>query len=205
MKKENDLYILTEEEMLNLANDFNMQEWKAQIQISNERAEKEIAIDAIGKIQLPSYFSVIPAEIRYDRQLSWFDKVLFSEIVALTTVKQYCYATNNWFSKVFGVSDVTITRSIKNLSSNGYIYIDIDKKEGNVRKIWSLLLSKKTPTPIRKNEYTPIRKNDETRAQVKNSLKAVKQVYSNKSNSQRQTNKPDVKIDWLEEYIKNQD
>lgn len=205
MRKENGNYIFSEEEMLNLSNEMSMQEWKAQIQIQNERVQKEVAIDAIGKIQLPSYFSVIPAEIRYDRKLSWFDKVLFSEIVALTTVKQYCYATNNWFSKVFGVSDVTITRSIKNLSSNGYIYIDIDKKEGNVRKIWSLLLSKKTPTPIRKNEYTPIRKNDETRAQVKNSLKAVKQVYSNKSNSQRQTNKPNVKIDWLEEYIKNQD
>lgn len=205
MRKENGNYIFSEEEMLNLSNEMSMQEWKAQIQIQNERVQKEVAFNAIGKIQLPSYFSVLPAEIRYDRQLSWFDKVLFSEIVALTTVKQYCFATNNWFSKVFNVSDQTITRAIKNLSRQGYIYIDIDKKEGNIRKIHSLFLSKKTPTPTLKNEDTPTLKNDSTRARVKNSLKASIQEYSNKSNSQRQTNKPDVKIDWLEEYIKNQD
>ena len=43
----------------------------------------------------PSYYSIIPADVRYDNRLNANEKLLFSEISALTNVCGYCYAKNN--------------------------------------------------------------------------------------------------------------
>ncbi len=71
----------------------------------------------------PSYYSIIPANVRYDKQLKANEKLLYGEITALTHTNGYCYATNSYFSKLYGVDKCTISRWIKNLADYGYIDI----------------------------------------------------------------------------------
>ncbi len=71
----------------------------------------------------PSYYSIIPANVRYDKRLKANEKLLYGEITALTHTNGYCYATNSYFAKLYEVDKCTISRWIKNLA--GYGYIDI--------------------------------------------------------------------------------
>jgi DNA-binding transcriptional ArsR family regulator len=151
---------------------------------------------------LPNYYSVLMPCVRYSRSLSWFDKILFSEIVALTNVKGYCYAHNNYFEKVFNISKSTVTRSIKRLEQEKFIKteLEIDKKTRAImyRKIYL--------TPMVKNDYTPMVKNDYTRARD-NAFKNnnINYDYKSRNNNsktyQKQKQKTDVNIEWINEYL----
>ena len=68
-----------------------------------------------------SYYAIIPANVRYDKQLSANAKLLYGEITALCNEKGYCWAGNSYFSELYGVSDRAVSRWIKELSARGYI------------------------------------------------------------------------------------
>lgn len=87
----------------------------------------------------PNYYSVLPAHIRYSEVLSDFEKILYSEIVALSNAIGYCYASNNYFAKVYNKSTRTISQAISNLAKYDYIKIHIDKENGNKRRIYVVL------------------------------------------------------------------
>ena len=105
---------------------------------------------------LPNYYSVIPAKVRYCPDLSFFEIVLYSEISALTNALGYCYASNNYFAKLFRKDVMTISRAIKNLSDFGFISLEITKEEGNKRKIYLAPIVIGVNTPIDVGVYTPI-------------------------------------------------
>ena len=42
----------------------------------------------------PSYYSIITADVRYDKSLKDKAKLLYSEITALANKNGYCYASN---------------------------------------------------------------------------------------------------------------
>lgn len=86
-----------------------------------------------NELQLPSYYSIMTANVRYDKRLSFFEKVIYSEISALTTAKGYCFASNSFFAKIYNCSIRTITRAITKLSEYNYINVVIVKNE---RKIY---------------------------------------------------------------------
>lgn len=71
----------------------------------------------------PNYFSILIADVRYDKELKANEKLLYSEISALTTKNGYCTAKNNYFAKCYGVHKDTIADWISNLKSKGYILI----------------------------------------------------------------------------------
>ena len=77
-----------------------------------------------------NYFSIMTAEVRYDEDLTASAKILYSEITALANKDGYCYANNSYFSKLYKVSNVTISRWISQLVDKGYIKRIIEKKEG---------------------------------------------------------------------------
>lgn len=77
-----------------------------------------------------SYFAIIPANIRYDKNIRDKAKLLYSEITALCNEKGYCWATNEYFANLYGVSKTTISILIKQLIDNGYLYSEIKYKEG---------------------------------------------------------------------------
>ena len=43
---------------------------------------------------MPSYYIVIPANVRYDKNLSFLEKFLYGEIDVLAREKGHCNATN---------------------------------------------------------------------------------------------------------------
>ena len=93
----------------------------------------------------PSYYSILTANVRYDNRLTPLQKLLFSEITALTNKTGECWASNSYFAKLYNVSDRWITESIRKLISLGYLESRISKEEGNKRY---LTLTNSTSIPI---------------------------------------------------------
>lgn len=73
----------------------------------------------------PNYYAIIPANVRYDKDLSANAKLLYGEITSLCNEKGYCWATNQYFANLYEVSDRTIQNLIKQLSDKKYIQIRI--------------------------------------------------------------------------------
>lgn len=102
--------------------------------------------------ETPNYYAVIPAPVRYADDLSEFQKLLYWEITALAQKDWYCYASNNYFSSLYGKGKDWISKSIKKMEQLKYIKIEYDKEAWNVRKIfiWELVKLKGTiKAPIR--------------------------------------------------------
>ena len=79
------------------------------------------------KFNLPNFYAIMPSFIRYDKDLTSFDKIMYAEITALTNAKGYCYAFNSYFELVFNVTKRTIQYSLSRLEKQKYIFIDIER------------------------------------------------------------------------------
>jgi len=71
--------------------------------------------------ETPGYYSIITAEVRYDKSLSPNAKLLYGEISSLCNVKGYCWASNKYFAELYGVNRSSITHWIKQLVDAGHI------------------------------------------------------------------------------------
>ena len=78
-----------------------------------------------------TYFAVIPASVRYDKNLKPLAKLLYGEITALCNEKGYCWASNGYFAELYEVSNDTISRAIKQLEECGHIKCVYDKTQQN--------------------------------------------------------------------------
>lgn len=84
----------------------------------------------------PNYYSIIPATVRYDKDLSPNAKLLYGEITALANARGYCWANNKYFMDLYSVSDRTVRNLLKQLADKKYITIVLEKN--NNRKIFIL-------------------------------------------------------------------
>ena len=135
----------------------------------------------------PSFYTVIPAYVRYNSELTDFDKLMYGEIAALTNANNYCWATNKYFVKVFGKAERTIKYSIARLIKQGHIISTVTPENGNERIL-------RLNTPHAKNGTTPHAKNCPPRARPK----------SNSKNNTRY-NTLDTNVEWFNEYLKEND
>lgn len=104
-----------------------------------------------------SYYAIIPANIRYDKDLTNGAKLLYGEITALCNEKGYCWATNAYFAELYGVSKVTISKWINQLVEKGYLSSEMVYKEGT-KEILNRYL-RILNDPIKENFNTPIKEN----------------------------------------------
>tara|TARA_R100001163_G_C5045668_1_gene183015 strand:+ start:207 stop:815 length:609 start_codon:yes stop_codon:yes gene_type:complete len=77
----------------------------------------------------PNYYSYIPAHVRY-ADITPNAKLLYAEITALLQMNGVCFATNNYFSKLYGKNKVTISRWINELKRKGFIKVSFTYKKG---------------------------------------------------------------------------
>jgi hypothetical protein len=79
----------------------------------------------------PSFFSVTPATVRYDKRLKPLARLLYGEITALANSKGYCWASNQYFADLYEVSKQTVSAWVNQLLEFGYIRVEIIYKEGS--------------------------------------------------------------------------
>lgn len=112
----------------------------------------------------PNYYSIIPATVRYDKDLKANEKLLYGEITALAQMQGYCWASNSYFAELYGVSKETVSRWISKLDKKGYIrtkvlYVE-NSKQIDKRFIYisDTPIDKKINTPSQ-NRHDPIDEN----------------------------------------------
>lgn len=110
-----------------------------------------------------NYFAIIPAYIRYNKELKFGERLMYGEITALSNKEEYCYAKNKYFADLYEVSQSTISRWISHLAELNSIDVQIirnERKEIIERRIYI----KDTPYmqnciyPYTQNNQYPIRK-----------------------------------------------
>ena len=72
-------------------------------------------------MEKPNYYAIITAEVRYNKNLTPNAKLLYAEITALSQKENRCWASNKYFSNLYEVSTVTISRWISSLVKHGFI------------------------------------------------------------------------------------
>ena len=122
------------------------------------------------------YIAIIPAVVRYDKDLKPSEKLLFGEISALMDAKGYCWASNKYFAELYDVAIETVSRWITHLVKKGYVKSKIvyaeDGKTVLQRKLWAILpvldededpidekikgIDEKIKTPLDEKIKTPI-------------------------------------------------
>lgn len=78
----------------------------------------------------PNYYAVIPANVRYDKEITPNAKLLYGEITALCNKNGYCWASNNYFAELYGVTPQAISKWINILARKGYFSLEYES-EGN--------------------------------------------------------------------------
>lgn len=91
-----------------------------------------------NEIERPSYYSIIPAPVRYDKRLKAYERLMFSEITALCNEAGYCTTQNSYFADLYGVGKVTVSRWINHLKELDYVRTEVyvDPVLGNRRRIY---------------------------------------------------------------------
>ena len=130
----------------------------------------------------PGFYAIIPAFVRYDKELKPNAKLLYGEITALCNQNGYCYASNNYFAELYGVDKMTVSKWIKQLIDKGYLINQLIYKPGTKEiKQRRLYIGAAKPqivedetqtedcTPIDKKVYTP---------PTKKSIPIDKKVYT---------------------------
>ena len=77
------------------------------------------------------YYAVIPASVRYDKNLKPAEKLLYGEISALCNKEGYCFAKNRYFAELYSVSQSSVSRWISNLTKLGFLEVQIIRNEKN--------------------------------------------------------------------------
>ena len=111
-----------------------------------------------------SYYAIIPANVRYDKNICANAKLLYGEITALCNEQGYCWARNKYFADLYGVSKTTVSLWIKQLVVAGYILSQI-VYDAETKEILERSLSLPNTClinlndPIKENLNTPIKEN----------------------------------------------
>ena len=109
---------------------------------------------------LPTTHAVIPAAVRYDTALTPAARLLYGEITALCAQRGYCWATNDYFARLYQVRRATVSAWIQQLTERGHLTATIDQTKGNRRQLQPALEAPETshgfPNTLARNTAPPI-------------------------------------------------
>jgi len=144
----------------------------------------------------PSYYAIIPASVRYDKNLKPNEKLMFGEITALCNKNGYCHASNKYFSELYDVQKETISRWIKKLSELNYIKVKLNYAEGTNQIVNRYIYLCQHPIDLKVN--TPIDKKVKDNNTSNNTTSIIK-------NQKQKVSQPENKklIDSVDEPIKD--
>ena len=74
----------------------------------------------------------IPKEIWLEHNLSWFEKLFFTEISSLSSNTKGCFASNKYFSEFFHMSPSRISHIVQNLIKKRYITAEYVRNGGEI-------------------------------------------------------------------------
>lgn len=141
-----------------------------------------------------NYYTVLPSKVRYDRDLPPSAKILYSELAVLCAEQGYCWASNGYFARLYGVDKATVSRWISKLNKRGYIFFkSIDENAmGDDNFI---------------NEYrqiciVPLDENINPNNKNKNKKSNISRA---KSRSKKESFNGAYNLDEVENYINNKD
>lgn len=125
----------------------------------------------------PNYYAILPASVRYDKRLRASEKLLYGEITALTQKTGECWASNSYFSELYGVTNQAISKWILDLRECGYIDISYTFNGKKVDKRIIKLISTYVDNDINKsiNRYQQKFKDNNTRINITSNNNTFKQ------------------------------
>ena len=153
----------------------------------------------------PSYYSILTANVRYDKELKANEKLLISEITALSNRNGYCHANNNYFANLYNVSKTSISNWINHLKERGYLKVEMikDGKEIKERRLFPI------STPIKENFNTPSKNiyegnkekfNSPIKENFKENITSINTTSKNKVLSDAQHSTQDVFTLWQDNW-----
>lgn len=156
-------------------------------------------------MEQPSYYSILTANVRYDKELKANEKLLFSEITALSNRNGYCHATNKYFAQLYDKNSSTISDWINHLKQRGYLKVVMikDGKQIKERRLFPI------SNPIRENPNTPSKKTVEGYSEKaeypiqknpKENITSINTTSKNKVLSDAQHSTQDVFTLWQDNW-----
>jgi hypothetical protein len=110
----------------------------------------------------PTYYAVLSANVRYCPDLSAQEKLLFAEITALSNKDGFCSAGNSYFSKLYSLTEPTISRQIKHLEELGFVTVKYDRAGTKITRRYISTVDKNingNAVTVDKNDNRTIDKN----------------------------------------------
>lgn len=160
--------------------------------------------------QQKSYYAIIPANVRYDKDLAPNAKLLYGEITALCNEKGYCWASNQYFAELYGVSVLSIKRWVNSLVNKGYVYRTLTYKPNSKevdKRILSIDSGIKIDTTSVQKCYDPSIKND-TSSSIKNDTDnntSINNTFNNTNEYKEKNIKKESVNSVISEYTENKD
>lgn len=126
----------------------------------------------------PSYYGILPAEVRYDKTLSPMARIMFAEITALASSTGECTASSNYFAKLYEVQRSTVSEWISQLVNAGYVLSFVDHDNGNRRTM--RIPSLKNQTPLSEKADNPLSEkadNNNTSKNISSLRPTIEKIY----------------------------
>lgn len=133
-------------------------------------------------------YGIMPNKVLYDTELSSSAKLLYCAISSLCAQRGYCYASNAYLAKQFGVKERQITRWLGELSK----YATIESPYNQQRVI---RLDKKVYPPRQKRRGSLDKKDGHIITSDK--YKKIRDVSAEEEIARRYTHRPTVLPEWV--------
>jgi hypothetical protein len=72
----------------------------------------------------PSFFTIIPSEVRWCRTIESEAKLLYGDIASCCCIRGYCDASYKYLASLFDTEIENVKRWLKSLKEHKFIYID---------------------------------------------------------------------------------